>query len=161
MKALILRLKSVPHMSLILSVWALLLVGYLGSLLWDYQQQGEQQYQLAQKEWVWLQSQQPRVTVLRKHLPGKKEMEMPIEQVVMQSAKKKQLIVTQQKLENDRLSIVLEDVPFDEFVSWVAQLKKQYAINVLQLELSESPSLNGEVKVMKLTLGRLMEGVHV
>ena len=162
MKTLLRRLtvNSFSRMTLFLMVWGVALVLYLAYQLSLYRQASEQELQQQQATWRWLKANQPRVTMLHQHLPAMREREVSVEQAAMQTAKQHHITFSDKKMEGQQLALVINNVPFDLLLGWIAQLKQQYAVEVLQMTVQEQPARDGNVKVASLRIGRLQGGNH-
>lgn len=134
----------------LVSVAAVVLgIGLFYALIWQplQQQRASQQLaaQTAQAQLVWLKARLPQLATAPAASGGN------LNDKVAQSSRQFQIKVSRMQPKNDQLDLMLEDVPFEQLLRWLAHLQTEQGVQLAQLEVSETDSA-GVVRVRRLLL---------
>ncbi len=124
-------------------------IGLFYALVWQPLQQNRNSQQLAaqtaEEQLVWLKARLPQLAATPASSGGN------LNDKVAQSSRQFDIKVSRMQPKNEQLDLMLEDLPFENLLRWLAHLQTEQGVQLAQLEVSETDSA-GVVRVRRLLL---------
>lgn len=124
-------------------------IGLFYALVWQPLQQNRSSQQLAaqtaEEQLVWLKARLPQLAAAPAGSGGN------LNDKVAQSSRQFDIKVSRMQPKNEQLDLMLEDLPFENLLRWLAHLQAEQGVQLVQLEVSETDNA-GVVRVRRLLL---------
>ncbi|WP_372626018.1 type II secretion system protein GspM [Arsukibacterium sp.] len=137
----------------LLSIAAVVLsIGALYWFIWQPLQQGysSKQSALHQAQMQLLKFQQA-LPQLQQANTSQGRVGGSLAQIVSNSSRTYNIRVSRMQPQNDQLQLVLEDVPFEQLLRWVAQLQNNNGVKLVSLDIANTDS-SGIVRVRRMVI---------
>jgi general secretion pathway protein M len=137
----------------LLSIAAVVLcIGGLYWFIWQPLQQGYDSKQVALRQaQLQLAQFQQALPQLQQSVASTGRVGGSLPQIVSNSSRTYNIQVSRMQPQNDQLQLVLEDVPFEQLLRWLAQLESNNGVKLVSLDVSDTDS-SGIVRVRRMVI---------